>query len=967
MDKSRILNLEPRISRWLLLVALLLVALIFRAFDLDRVPPGLDGDEMFNGWDARRVWKGNLAVYFPANYGREPALIYLMALTTRVLGMGPWTMRLASVLCGLVGLAATWSLARRSYGSRVATLTMALMSVSLWPVFLNRIALRAGLQPVAQVLAVYALWRALEDRTVRWAIIAGLFTGLTLYTYTAGRVFPLVLLLWLSVVLVTERLPGSVPGEQGLHGKRVWQGLILAGLVAGLVAVPLGLFAQRYPETFNQRVTSLNFELSQLRMGNLGPLWRSVRVTLGMFTQAGDQDWRYNPAGRPVFDWVTGAFFYLGLAVALFRLRRPAYSLLMVWLPVMLVPSVLSIGTPSFLRAVGALTPIYLLPAIGVEFAWEQLARYTSRLALHRTPMVRYASRMTCCVIVAVGVILIGVDTWQDYFLEWPRDPRVLHTYEADLAAAARYLDEQVPTDTPVWISSDYPGDLSRRLVDLQSDYAGPIRWFDGNLVTVWPSGWAGQDVLMLFTKSSPPNPDALSALDDYLIFQEDDAAGEPHLWVYRIPGERLSQVPWEPEHEVSGRFARNREILGYDIPAEVRRQTGVPVIIYWRVPPGVEYETDDLPHSFVCLRDHVAGRCLEDAPPHYNVYPIWDWMEGDVVAQRYTVPVPAHLLPQTTAFHAGMFNSVGEISYADEEQAGVPLLLGPVEVVGSATVDPQWDSGTPTFGQELALIDYGIPTERSPGSTLRVWLRWQAIRSPSGDRVLRLELREAANGGVVVSEDELLGSDRYPTGRWVSGEPAYTFHRLRIPPDLDSGEFDVTLTLLDADSQRAIESPLALGRLSVSGRPHYFELPTPEYALIADIGSSIRLLGFDLKNVNATRGGQIEIVLYWQALDTVDRDYKVFVHLYRPTIPGGLSGQHDSPPGNGAFPTSSWLPGEVVTDPHLVPIEQNTDAGLSQIGVGLYLSSTGERLPVSVEGQTQPDNVLILTQVEVR
>ena len=166
MDRSHTLNLEPRIPRWSLLVVLLLVALIFRAHDLDRVPPGLDGDEMFNGWDALRVWKGNLSVYFPANYGREPALILLIALTTRALGMGPWTIRLASVLCGMVGLAATWSLARRLYGSCVATLTVALMSVSLWAVFLNRIALRAGLQPVAQVLAVYALWRALEDRNV---------------------------------------------------------------------------------------------------------------------------------------------------------------------------------------------------------------------------------------------------------------------------------------------------------------------------------------------------------------------------------------------------------------------------------------------------------------------------------------------------------------------------------------------------------------------------------------------------------------------------------------------------------------------------------------------------------------------------------------------------------------------------------------------------------------------------------
>jgi len=320
------------------------------------------------------------------------------------------------------------------------------------------------------------------------------------------------------------------------------------------------------------------------------------------------------------------------------------------------------------------------------------------------------------------------------------------------------------------------------------------------------------------------------------------------------------------------------------------------------------------------------------------------------------------------------MLTSVGEVSFADEERAGVPLLAGPVEVVGTASVDPQWDADTPTFNQELALVDYQmpapvgyqVPTELAPGSTLDADLEWQAMRSPGSDYVLRLELRDCASGAVAASLDELLGSDLHPTSRWASGEPVRTFHRVRISPDL-GGEFDVYLVLLEAAGRRAVGSPFLLGSVSVAGRPRNFELPTPEYPLVADYGSSIRLLGFDLKQVTLAPGGQIEVVLYWQALSTVGEDYKVFVHLYHPTIPGGLPGQHDSPPGNGAFPTSSWLPGEVVTDPHLVPIEPDADAGVSKIGVGLYVSSTGERLEVRVDGQPQPDNVLILTEVEIQ
>jgi hypothetical protein len=312
------------------------------------------------------------------------------------------------------------------------------------------------------------------------------------------------------------------------------------------------------------------------------------------------------------------------------------------------------------------------------------------------------------------------------------------------------------------------------------------------------------------------------------------------------------------------------------------------------------------------------------------------------------------------------MYDSVGEISFADERRAGVPLLAGPVEVVGTASLDPQWDAETPIFGQDLALVGHDVPTELSPGSTLEAELQWQAMRTPESDAVVRLELRGCATGVVAASGEELLGSDRHPTSRWVTGEPVYTVHRVQVPPDLGSGELDVHLLLSEAASGQMIAPAYRLGTVSVSGRPHYFELPEPEYPLVADFGSSIRLLGFDLEQIDPRPGGQIEVVLYWQALTTIGEDYKVFVHVYHPTD-DWISGQQDSPPGDGACATSSWLPGEVVTDAHLVAIELDAAVGVSKVGVGLYIPSTGERLPVQVDGHPRPDDALIITQVEVR
>jgi len=108
-------------------------------------------DEAANGLSALSILAGARPIYLTGNFGREPLLIYLIALMTRLLGMGAWAMRLASVLCGMVGLTFTWLLARRLFNFRIATLTTALTAVSLWPIFLNRIALRAGLLPRPQV------------------------------------------------------------------------------------------------------------------------------------------------------------------------------------------------------------------------------------------------------------------------------------------------------------------------------------------------------------------------------------------------------------------------------------------------------------------------------------------------------------------------------------------------------------------------------------------------------------------------------------------------------------------------------------------------------------------------------------------------------------------------------------------------------------------------------------------------
>jgi hypothetical protein len=118
-------------------------------------------------------------------------------------------------------------------------------------------------------------------------------------------------------------------------------------------------------------------------------------------------------------------------------------------------------------------------------------------------------------------------------------------------------------------------------------------------------------------------------------------------------------------------------------------------------------------------------------------------------------------------------------------------------------------------------------------------------------------------------------------------------------------------------------------------------------------------LLGYDLDPPAPGPGSTLHLTLYWQAQAEMEQDYTVFVHLL--DAEGLLVAQHDSQPGGGSLPTSSWLEGEVIADEHPLRLDPNLPPGSYRLEVGLYLWPTMERLPVlDGAGQVQGDKVVL-------
>jgi len=105
-------------------------------------------------------------------------------------------------------------------------------------------------------------------------------------------------------------------------------------------------------------------------------------------------------------------------------------------------------------------------------------------------------------------------------------------------------------------------------------------------------------------------------------------------------------------------------------------------------------------------------------------------------------------------------------------------------------------------------------------------------------------------------------------------------------------------------------------------------------------------------------------LLLNWQSAGNLAADYTVFVHLVGPvnSVSGStLWAQHDGRPGDGRRPPTSWQPGEVVPDLHVLLIPADAPVGRYQLKVGLYNGATGQRLSVKSGDSNLTDQVVLI------
>jgi 4-amino-4-deoxy-L-arabinose transferase-like glycosyltransferase len=671
--------MASRRINWSVLALLLLVLLAaaLRFWRLDSLPPGLYHDEAYNGLDALSLLQGRtfpqyyegwelyaqdahatrpatqtrFPVFFEGNYGREPLHVYLMAFSIWLFGATPFAVRAVPAFTGVLAVLTTFMAARamfppqigRVFNGELLPLLAAFSVAVLYPaIHFSRFGIRAMVMLPIVTLAVYAFWRGWRQTNRQgdvWLVIAGILVGLSLYTFAAARLFPLVFATFGLFVFWSDRAILRLR----------WRGLTLAVGAAVLTSLPLLLFFGRYPYFFLFRMAYVaNRGQGVIEDAPLLTwLFNSGRVVRGLFW-LGETHLRHNLPGRPYMDPLQSGLFLIGVIHTVRYWARPEHVFLLIWLVVMLLPSILSGDAPHFGRLSGVAPAVAILIAAGGTWIIEK---------------VRLRTRGSGWVALAIAAFTIPslTITTLDYFVRYATHPDLARDFYLADWRMGQYAATQSP-DTVLYLTP-----TQEEMATIYFALADPdsLRSFNGQSGII-PAGIPDQSVLYLLR---PDASETLTNLGEFFSHTGTIAGGQFSGFIpFHVPAE-AGRIPNPAPDPVD--FGGVIHLSGWSystLPDQLD------VTLTWQAvsSPPKDYT------AFVHLINQAGELVAQtDRPP--AGFPTSDWRPGEVVTDIYRVGIPAHLSPGDYQMQTGFYH------LSTMERLGEATLLGTIHISDSS------------------------------------------------------------------------------------------------------------------------------------------------------------------------------------------------------------------------------------------------------------------------------------------
>lgn len=678
-----------------LLLFVLLLAGFLRLWQLDSLPPGLYHDEAYNGLDALSLVQGKLfpqfyegwelyaqeahdqnppqptrwPIFFEGNYGREPLHVYLMALSIWLLGPTPFAIRLVPALSGVLAVLLTYFATKELLGvglqknedqspisnlqSYIPLLAAFILAVSVPAIHFSRFGLRMMVFVPVEMLTVIFFWRgynlslaalspAFAERRhqVRLSFLAaGFFLGLGIYIYAAARLFPLLFVLFV-LFWAWRDWPSLRRNLLNVGGMTA---------VSILTALPILLFFWHYPYFFVFRIAYVaNRGLGAVEDQPLLTWLLNIgRVLRGLYWQ-GETHLRHNLPGRPYLDPLQAIFFTLGLVHALRQKLNPRTVFLLLWLLVMLLPTIMSGDAPHFGRMTGAAGPVAIVAAVGAVWLGEWLMGNGKRLMVNggRSPKVFHFSLFTFYFLLLTGSLTF---TLRDYFIRYANHPQLtadfyLPDWELGQFAAAQ------PEGTAVYLT---PTQEEMATIYFALANSEGLQSYSGTGELV-PVGKPGATAVYLVRPANEANWQRLTSL----FSQAEVDQSRPEAWVMKVPDSAAQAVTAVVEQPLAHSFADQIQMVGYATSVEENRLL---VTLVWQAEAEIGQPFTAFVHVLNGRNEILAQIDRQPAG-----YPTTDWLPGELVVDTFTITLPEDMPPGPYRLQTGFYDLTTLVNSGD-------------------------------------------------------------------------------------------------------------------------------------------------------------------------------------------------------------------------------------------------------------------------------------------------------------
>ncbi len=454
---------------WILFAAIVGLAIFFRFYQLNHLPPGLHPDEAANGLDiVQRIFHHDYRIIYNTNGPREALFFYLQAIFVALMGNTILALRIAPALFGVVAAIVVFFATKEWFNRRTALVTTFFFAISPWVVTIQRDGFRASLVPLFIALVMW--FGALAYKKNKWIfyVLAGVSLGLGFYTYTAFTMFSVAIAFGVVYLLIARRE----------FIKTNWKKLLVGLAATVIVLLPLIVVTVKDPGGSTARAGGTSFLNKELNHGKpIQTLADSVAKTVLQYNFFGDENSRHNLPGAPLLNTFVGLMFILGIGVSIFYFKRPKYAMVLAIFAAMMLPAILTAeGLPHALRSIGTAVPVFILAGIGVDYLlriWYQTFPINS--------LARSLGLAVVCILMGLSLIL----AYRQYFVAWAQDPKTYDAYSEGSVAIANYLLNHNQSDRSNYVvMGGYEanpiqyltsGKLSYILIDIQGLESLPI------------------------------------------------------------------------------------------------------------------------------------------------------------------------------------------------------------------------------------------------------------------------------------------------------------------------------------------------------------------------------------------------------------------------------------------------------------------------------------------------------------